>query len=470
MPKIIDDTRTLRIEKIVQGGMGLAKDDGKTFFIYGALPDEKIVARIYTKRKGVYFGETIDIIEPSPIRIEPKCEHFGKCGGCTFQHIPYEKQLEFKRAIVEETLHRIGKFDDVEIEDIVPSPMQWSYRNKMEFAFGKNNDGVFVGLHRRGRFDQLLPVAKDCLLISDEMRNVVASIEEMARSEIPYDPKSGTGYLRFLTIRKSFAMNKLLVGITVTRNIEPKMFKKWFEELDMQFPKLIAGGFITINLAGSSSCGEIIPLFGENEFIEKIGEKKFSVSADSFFQTNPLGAEKLYSVVKNFAEPRGNEKLWDLYCGTGTIGIYLRDSVASVLGIESNEKSIDDARKNAELNEMELETKRNEIVLPSDGKVHFISGDVKKILWEFQQRNFEPPDIITIDPPRAGLSKKVVARIAHFAPKRIVYVSCNPVTLARDGALFGENGFKLVRVRPVDMFPQTYHIESVALFEKYRPT
>jgi len=446
--------------------MGLARDDGKHFFIYGCLPNETVDARIYSKRKGVYFGEAIDIIEPSPIRIEPKCPYFGECGGCTFQHIPYLNQLEFKSAIVGETLQRIGKFDDVEIDEIVSSPLQWGYRNKMEFAFGKNDDGVFLGLHRRGRFDQLLPVAKDCLLISDEMRKVVLAIEEMAQGEVPYDPKTGTGYLRFFTIRESFASKKLLVGITVTQNSEPEIFKFWFEELDRKFPELIAGGFMTVNFAGSSSQGKIIELFGQSEFIEKIGDKKFIVSADSFFQTNPLGAEKLYSVVKDYAELDGSEKLWDLYCGTGTIGIFLWDNIASLLGIESHRKSIDDAERNAQLNGIELDLDGNEIGLPSPNTAHFIEGDTRKILWEFGNIDVESPDIVTIDPPRAGLSKKAVMRIAGFNPERIVYVSCNPATLARDGALFGDNGYKLVRVRPVDMFPQTYHIESVALFEQ----
>ena len=468
MGKFVEEIRELDVEKIVQGGMGLAQSDGKTFFIYGAIGGERVRARIYKKRKGVYFGEVVEVIKPAPERIEPRCPFFGECGGCTFQHIPYEHQLRIKEEIVRETLERLGKFEGFEFLPIVPSPLEWEYRNKMEFAFGADEEGrVYLGLHRRGRFDILLPVAKSCLLVSEEFRRVVEAIESMAQGEAPYDPVRGTGYLRFLTIRKSFYQNKLLLGITVTQEVSPEIFKFWFEEIDRRFPELVAGGYMVVNPGGSSSQGEVKPLFGQTEFVEAIGDKKFYVSANSFFQTNPLGAEKLYSVAMEFAEFSGTETVWDLYCGTGTVGIFMWDRIRTLVGIELIPEAVEDARRNAELNgvpvvEPEMCEKTNYSV---EGAC-FVEGDVAKVLRQFAEQGVKSPDIVLIDPPRPGLSKKAVAKITKFSPTKIVYISCNPATMARDGAMFAENGYKLVRVRPVDMFPQTYHIESVALFVK----
>ncbi|RKZ31038.1 23S rRNA (uracil(1939)-C(5))-methyltransferase RlmD [bacterium] len=406
------------------------------------------------------------MIEESPIRKKTECPYFGECGGCTFQHIPYQNQLQFKREIVAETMKRLGNFENVPVETVIPSPLQWEYRNKMEFAFGKNAYGVFAGLHRRGRYDVLLPVAKQCLLISKKIRQVCSSIEEMAQGEATYDPVKGIGYLRFLSIRRSFYMDKIIVGITVTQKINPEIFEFWFEELNRRFPDYIIGGYLTINPGGGSTEGEFIPMFGDNEFIEKLGNKKFNVSATSFFQTNPKAAEKLYNTAAEYANLSGSETLWDLYCGTGTIGIFMWNDIKSLIGIEENKDSVGDAIRNARLNDIPLDEPDCIIENPNSNAAGFFTGKVRKVLWELQQKDIQSPDVVIIDPPRSGLTKKAVIRIAKFSPQKIVYISCNPATIARDGALFSQNGYELIRVRPVDMFPQTYHIESVALFEK----
>ena len=448
----IGDKIELHAEKIVHGGTALAHRDGSSFFIYGALPGEDIIVRIIKRRKGVWHCEVIEVKELSPLRIEAECPHFGSCGGCTWQHMDYKTQIEFKRDIFDESLTRLGGFENVILENIVQSPLAWEYRNKMEFAFGKDENGVFLGLHRRGRFDVLLPVAKDCLLVPEDVRNVCAAVEEMSQGEAPYEPISGKGYIRFLTIRRSFANENMLLGITVTQQINPEIFAFWFEELSRKFPGKIVGGYLTVNPGGSSSSGDVVHLFGEQELEEYIGEKKFTLSPTSFFQTNPVGAKQLYDTAKEYAALSGKEILWDLYCGTGTIGLYLSDSAREVVGIEENSEAVDDARRNTATNGVE--------------NAHYICGDVRKILYRFKNETRPNPDVIIIDPPRAGMAKKAVQRITAFKPKRIVYISCNPATLARDAAMICENGYNLAVARPVDMFPQTYHVETLAILKR----
>ena len=447
----IGDLVELSTEKLVYGGAAIAHKEGKTIFVYGSLPDEKVLARIVRKRKGIFYAQTEEVIEPSEKRIQPACPHFGLCGGCIWQHIPYKYQLAYKQDILSETVKKISKIYDFEIEPIIPSPEEFGYRNKMEFTFGSDDRGVYLGLHKRWKFDELTPVAKDCLLIPEELRKIVAFVENMAQGEAPYDPRTGKGYIRFLTLRWSFFERKALIGITVTNLIEKEIYKFWFEALSKEFPKNIAGGFITINPAGSSSQGKYIHLFGEKRIKEKIGDKIYTISALSFFQTNPKAAKSLFDIVLEYAEPQSNDTIWDLYCGAGTIGIYISEKVKSVLGIESEEVSIEDAWINVELNNV----KNN----------HFIHGRVNTVLAQLLKDNIAP-DTIIVDPPRAGLAKKVIHKIVSFAPKKVVYVSCNPSTLARDAAEFAKYDYILKKARPIDMFPQTYHIESVALIVK----
>jgi len=448
----IGDTISLTTEKLVQGGTAIAHSESNTIFIHGALPDEEIIAEITSRRKGIWNGDAIEIVKPSPLRVSPKCPHFGICGGCTWQHIGYDAQLQFKQDIFEETLIRLGNFQNIEIQKIVPSPLEWEYRNKMEFAFIFDDGQILLGLHHRGHYDKLISVAKDCVLINRDIRAMCAQLEKILQNDSILNFETKSGLLCFLTIRRSFADDRILVGITATRTDFNEAILSWLNELSESFPNKIAGAYLTINPVGSASSGELFPLFGSNEIEEKIGEKVFSISATSFFQTNPLGAEKLYNSAKEFAELSGGEHIWDLYCGTGTIGIYLSDGAEKIVGIDENPDAINNAKINAEKNSV-----RNAV---------FYEGDVRKVLYKFQNENeITRPDVIVIDPPRAGLAKKVVERIAAFAPKRIVYISCNPATLARDGALFAEQKYSLVRAKPVDMFPQTYHIEGVALFK-----
>ncbi len=438
-------------EKLVYGGTAIAHSEGKTFFVYGALPGERVLAEVLGKRKGVWFCETVEVLgEPSEARTKPQCPHFGACGGCTWQHIEYQHQLRFKKEILAETLQRIGKFAGFAPEEVIPSPLQWGYRNKMEFTFGKGESGVFIGLHRRGSFRELLPVAKDCLLVGEEVRSVCAAVEEMSQGEAPYDPIAKTGYLRFLTVRKSWFEKKLTLGITVTQRTQTDVFGFWFEELGRRFPNLIAGGYVVLNPAGSSSQGEVIATFGETQLKERLGEKEYIVSAMSFFQTNPLGAKALYDVVRSAAG--SGDTAWDLYCGIGAIGIYIADGFNTVLGVEFDEAAVELARRNAQLNGI--------------ASAKFVAGDVKKVLWELRESGSPRPDVVVVDPPRAGVPKKAIERLMGFSPPRIIYVSCNPTTLARDCNLIAQQGYRLTSVQPVDMFPQTYHIESVAVLER----
>ncbi|MCD6418186.1 23S rRNA (uracil(1939)-C(5))-methyltransferase RlmD [bacterium] len=445
-------------EKFVYGGTALAHRDGENFFIYGAIPEEKVRAKIFKRRKRVWYAEVVDVIEPSPLRIVPKCPHFGRCGGCTLQHIDYETQLKFKQEIFFETLSRIGNFNHIcsgagsDLAAIVRSPLEWEYRNKMEFSFGRDENGkIFLGLHRRGKYAVLVPVAKNCLLIPEDVRKICAAAEEILNAE-DFFLCTDDYFLKFFTVRWSFAQKKALLGITAADSSRNEKIAQFFKKLFKKFPDIVAGGFLTTNPFGSSTSGKIFYLFEKREIYEFIGELKFSISPLSFFQTNPPGAEKLYNLALEFAELSGNERVWDLYCGTGTIGMYFSRKSSQVVGIEENPDAVADARRNAEENEI--------------ANITFIEGDVRRVLYQLWQMNFAQPDVVIIDPPRAGLSKKSSERIAQFSPKKIVYISCNPSTLARDALLFSQYGYKLIKARPVDMFPQTYHIEGVALLVK----
>ncbi len=450
----INDVIDIVPEKMVYGGSSIARIQNQTVFVYGALQKENIQARIYRKRKGVFYAETLNVSNPSKDRIESRCPHFGECGGCTWQHIDYQAQLKYKQHIFTDVLSRIAGINDTKVGKIVPSPLEFGYRNKMEFSFGKNSEGVFIGHHRRGRYDQLLPTAKDCFLVPEKVREIVSNVEEMAQEEEAHDPRTGSGYLRFFNVRWSFHEERAILGITITQDIDLNIFKSWFIDLAEKFPGVIAGGYVTINYAGSSSIGKFHSLFGNTEFIERIGEKSYVVGAMSFFQTNPIGAKNLFDFAREFADLSGNERLWDLYCGAGTIGIYLSDDAAFVLGIENEESAIACAKINAELNNV-------------GEKVIFLYGDVAKVLLEIREKRlYEKPDCIVIDPPRAGLPSKTVRRMMRFKPKRIIYITCNPSTFARDISVFSGYGYSLIKVQPVDMFPQTYHIEAVGLLKR----
>jgi 23S rRNA (uracil1939-C5)-methyltransferase len=443
------------------GGKGIAKIDGFTIFVNQAVPGDRVLAAIVKKKKSHAEAKVREVLSPSPFRVEAPCLYSGFCGGCTWQFLRYDKQLEYKRLHVVEALRHIGGIEDVNVLPTLPSDAIFAYRNKMEFSCSDrrwvlpeqlDDDAVdrdfALGLHVPGTFDKVLDIDA-CLLQPDRGNEILGFVKAyMKTSGLPaYGLRSHEGFWRFLVVRHSLANDQWLVNI-VTSAENRDVLMPLAADLMRTFPDI---GAVVNNITARKSgvaVGEVeIPLAGRDHLEEHLGPYRFAVSANSFFQTNTRGAVKLYDKVKNFAALTGRERVLDLYSGTGTIPIWMADAAASVTGIEIVESAVVDARRNCEQNRI--------------SNCDFILGDMRAVLPEIKEK----PDILIIDPPRTGMHPDVVKQVLALDVPRIVYVSCNPATLARDAGLM-KDAYQVTRVQPVDMFPHTYHIESVACLEK----
>ncbi|WDN88183.1 23S rRNA (uracil1939-C5)-methyltransferase [Desulfosarcina sp. BuS5] len=451
------DLLDLRVDGVAFGGKGIAKIDGLTVFIDNGIPQDYVSARIIKKKKKYLEARVEAILEPSTYRVEPECEYSGFCGGCKWQTLRYEKQVEYKRQHVVDSLEHIGLFHDIEVHATIPSGKIFGYRNKMEFScsdrrwllpeeLGKDDVeiGFALGLHVPGTFYKVLD-NKYCLLQPDFGNKILNDVQSFIRnSNVPvYGLRSHEGYWRFLMLRHSVAFDQWMVNI-ITADEDRETVQPIADILTERYPEVvsvvnninsgkagIAVGEYEINLAGSSS------------ITERIGSYHFTISSNSFFQTNTSGAFEIYKKVKEYAGLTGREIVLDLYSGTGSIAIFLSDSAKKVTGLEMVESAVGDAEKNCINN--------------SVSNCTFIPGDIRYSLAQIKTR----PDVLIIDPPRSGMHKDVVKQIMAAAPERIVYVSCNPATMARDLAMI-KDSYEIVEVQPIDMFPHTYHIESVA--------
>jgi len=456
---------TLHIEDVAYGGLGVARVEGMVVFVEKGLPGQEVRARIVRKKSDYCTARIVDVLQPAPYEVPPRCEHFGVCGGCKWQHVDYSQQLRFKQAIVEDSLMRLGGFGDLSVESTLPSPDVFFYRNKMEFSFSDRRwllseekeekpKEFALGLHVPKRFDKIVDIDA-CYLQSAESNVILNLVKEFAREsgQVPWSATAHTGFWRHLVVREGKHTGQRMVNL-VTSEINKPLMKALAEKLRSSGVP-VTGVVNNINRSvGSTAFGEEEwTVWGSPTIEEKLGEYTFRISANSFFQTNTRQAERLYDTVMDFADFAGNEIVYDLYSGTGTISIYISDKVRQVLGIEVIESAVKDARLNKEKNRVE--------------NVEFVLGDVKDEMNRVAEilTVVGRPDVLIVDPPRAGLHPKSVKRIAEIAPDKIVYVSCNPTTLARDAAEW-KNRYQLKRVRPVDMFPHTYHIETVALLEK----
>jgi 23S rRNA (uracil1939-C5)-methyltransferase len=447
----------LEIENLAFGGRGIAKLDGFVVFVEGAVPGDFVRAKIVKRKKQFAEAVVIEILRPSQKRIDPECKYFGTCGGCRWQSLDYKDQLEYKTSQVKEAFKHIGLIDSVEVLDALGSPQIFRYRNKMEFSFTDSGwltpeqledkniiKGSGVGLHVPGVFSKIIDIDK-CLIqpeqgdiILDTVRKFMLSSEHKV-----YDGRKHEGFWRFLMIRHSVAENSFMVNI-VTGYENRDEIEALGEELKKNCPYVTSFLNNVSSKKASISQGDYeLLIFGDNQITEKIGDHSFSISANSFFQTNTKGAEQLYNVVKEFADLKGDEYVADLYTGTGSIAIHLSGYANEIFGVEIVEEAIKDARKNCEVNNIT--------------NCSFSAGDLKDVIQDMNRR----PDVLVCDPPRAGMHKTVVEKILELAPEKIVYVSCNPATMARDISMFKEK-YDPVRVQPVDMFPHTYHIEAVA--------
>ena len=478
------DILEFQIEKYAFEGKGISrvkkedsdeKKSGYVVFVNGSYPGDKVEARITKTKKSYAEAVTERILTPSPFRIEARCRYFGVCGGCKQQDLNYSVQLSYKQDQVQEIFERMGGLTDFDMDDIIPSEKEFYYRNKMEYSFadkrwltkkeiesGEVLDKDFaLGLHVPGVYDKVLDI-EECFLqspLSNDILNFTRKFFKERNISI-YSTKTHTGYLRNLVIKQSHRKSaqaddkKGLMVNLVTAEENDELMKAYSEQLVQKFPD-ITTIINNINLKKASvATGDYEKVYYGDGFIyDYIGKYKFRISANSFFQTNTLQAENLYDTALEFAELQGDEIVYDLYSGAGTIAIYLSEKVKEVYAFESVESAVKDAEENAVINDIK--------------NVEFITADLyKSFLPLINEKKLPKPDVVIADPPRSGMHKNTVADIVDLNPGKIVYVSCNPTTQVRDIKMLIEAGYKLLKIRPVDMFPHTYHIENVAVLTK----
>ena len=443
-------------------GKSLVRHEGKVIFVSGAIPGDTVNIQIGKNKKDWAEGRAIKIVEPSPDRLVPFCKHFGVCGGCKWQMLPYHKQLQFKQQEAEQNLKRIGKTNIPALLPIVGSEKTTEYRNKLEFTFSNKrfltNDEIgseesiaqqnALGYHAPRIFDKVIDIQECHLLdpINNTIRNSVRDFAMEKGFEF-YDIKDHTGWLRNIIIRLTNT-GELMINICLNFEAEENRILL-LDHLLSKVPS-ITTLLYTINPKWNDSIYDLTPLvyFGKGFVSEKLGDLEFIISPKSFFQTNTKQAENLYSIAKDFAGLTGNEIVYDLYCGTGSIGIFVSDKAKKIIGVEVIEDAIEDAKKNAALNNIE--------------HAKFFAGDVIKICNDEFFKTHGRPDVVITDPPRVGMHEKLVIKLLEMEAPKIVYVSCNTATQARDIALLSEK-YQVEKVQPVDMFPHTHHIECVVL-------
>jgi 23S rRNA (uracil1939-C5)-methyltransferase len=439
------DELELHIDSLAFGGAGVARHDGGwVVFVRDALPGDTVRA-VVTKRKR-HYGEArlLQVVTPSPDRVAPVADH----PGAPWQVLPYGRQLEIKAQQVDDALRRLGHLDGFELLPIIGAVEQWRYRNKLEFSFGTDPDGELIcGFHAPGSWEDIVAF-EDCLLQSERgnqaRRDVLAWAREHGYSA--YDRRTQIGALRNLVIREGRRTGELQVRLVVSDGVEVDPGPL---HAAVAADSLLVTSIETVGETTAGGRTELIA--GEATIAEEVSGLRFRLSGQAFFQTNTEMAEKLYAAAADVAGLQGWERVYDLFCGIGTIGLTLASRSGEVWGLEIVEEAIADAIGNAKANDI--------------SNARFFAGDVRLALRELVEKAGRP-DVVVVDPPRAGLSQKVVRRILEASPKRVVYVSCNPTTLAPNAAQMVEAGYVLKTVQPVDMFPQTPHIECVALLER----
>jgi len=445
------DELELRVDSLAFGGSGVARHDGFVVFVRGGLPGDVVRARVTKVKRGFAEATADQVISPTADRVAAPCAHFGACGGCRFQDYAYERQVDAKEAQVRDALTRIARLPDPPVEPIVPAASQLRYRNKVAYSFTETPDGPALGFHRAGRWDEVLPL-DECLLTTEVGNRIREAVRDWAREEAlhAYDQETQKGYLRHLVVREGRNTGQVLV-VLVTAAGE-RFDADYLIETLRRFPEVRS-----IHWAINDTPAEVtsVPtrlLWGEEWIEEELLGLRFRVRPNAFLQTNTEMAERLYELARDAAGLTGTETVYDLYCGTGTIGLALANEAASVWGVEISEESVACAIENATVNGV--------------ANAAFFAGNVGQSLEELREKA-GPPDIVVVDPPRAGLAGKALRRTGALDAPRIVYVSCNPTTLAGDvKVLVEEYGYRLVRCTPVDMFPHTPHIESVSLLER----
>ncbi|MFL5826889.1 MAG: 23S rRNA (uracil(1939)-C(5))-methyltransferase RlmD [Thermoleophilaceae bacterium] len=438
------DELDLTIESLAHGGNGVARTDGYVVFVKGAVPGDRVRARVEKRKRAYAEARAVELLEPSPERVPERAPH----PGAPWQVLPYERQLAEKQSQVEDALKRLGGFDEPPVEQIVPAVEQWRYRNKLEYSFGQDEQGRLVlGFHKPGRWNEIDDVTED-ILASERIDEVRERVKTWCREQglSAYDRRDNTGFLRNLVVREGRRTGQLQVRlVTSPGDFEADGFAAMLEGVHGVLWTQTEG------VAETTRGGKTVLLRGEKTIDEHLCGLRFRISPEAFFQTNTEMAEVLYGSATELAELSGRERVFDLFSGIGTIALVMSTEAREVFGVEVVEQAVADAIENARLNGVD--------------NVRFFAGDVRLAMRELVAEAGRP-DVLVVDPPRAGLSAKVVRRILEAEPARIVYVSCNPTTLAPNARQMVDGGYRLDTVRPVDMFPQTPHIECVAALSR----
>ncbi|QNU66559.1 23S rRNA (uracil(1939)-C(5))-methyltransferase RlmD [Ruminiclostridium herbifermentans] len=442
---------TIEITGLTHEGQGVGKLDGFVVFVNGTLIGEIVDIKIIKQTKSYAVGSVVRIQKSSDKRIEPFCPAFDKCGGCSIQHMSYDAQLEFKTDNVRQNLRRIGGLDNVQVNNTIGMEHPFQYRNKVQYPVGTCGSDVVVGFYEKGSHN--IVESKECNIQppeSNEIRDIVRDFFKTNGITI-YNEKTGKGFLRHVMVRKGFKTNELMVVLVVNGKKVPKADQ--LVKLLCDRYENIKSIMVNVNtrntniiLGDKNTC-----IYGQGYISDYIGKYKFNISPLSFFQVNPVQTEVLYNKALEYAGLTGNETVFDLYCGIGTISLFLSEKAKKVIGVEVVPDAIADAKRNAQLNGIE--------------NVEFLVGEAETVIPKLYEEGARA-DVVVVDPPRKGCEESLLKTLVDMQPQRIVYVSCNPSTLARDVKFLHENGFEVKHVQPVDMFPWSGHVESVVLIER----
>jgi 23S rRNA (uracil1939-C5)-methyltransferase len=460
------DAIELEIDSLAFGGQGVGRYQDLVVFVNGTIPGQRVACQITQKKKNYAEAQVKQVIVQSPYYHPPLCKHFGDCGGCSQQNLEYPIQMREKESQVQELISRIGGFDSVEYLPIIASPDQYYYRNKMEFTFSRSKwfssqelknssplepNGLFLGLHAKRFFEKVVDL-EECHLCNPIAIQILKIIREIAKKSglAAFTTSDYSGFWRFLVVRSSINTNDLMVSL-ISSQFNEEIMQLLSRILSQNIPQISTLYYgSTQSKANVAYCEKEYLLSGKGKIDEKIGPYYFEISHQSFFQTNTKAAQVLFDVISSYAMLKGNETVFDLYCGSGTISIYTSSKAKQIIGFETVHSAIQDALNNC---------RRNNIT-----NCDFVLGDVRESLASTSEilSSYGRPEVIIIDPPRGGMHPHVISSILELGPERIVHVSCNPSTLARDLKLLCEKKYRLTKIQPVDMFPQTGHIEVVA--------
>ena len=451
-----NDVFQVRIEDMSDTGEGIGKTDGFIWFVKDAVIGDMVEARVMKTKKSYGFARLIQVLEPSACRVTPRCPSARQCGGCQLQAMSYEEQLRFKENKVRNNLSRIGGLTEIPMEPIIGMDEPWRYRNKAQFPFGKDKDGRIITGFYAGRTHAIIE-QEDCLLGVEENQPILDCIRGFMEEYhiAPYEEELHKGLIRHVLIRKGFTTGELMVCLVLNGDVKKlKAPEVLVERLVKLFPSHMASISCSINREKTNVImgKEIVNLHGPGYITDYIGNVCYRISPLSFYQVNPVQTQKLYGTALEYAGLTGEETVWDLYCGIGTISLFLAQKAKKVYGVEIIPQAIDDARANAKLNHFE--------------NVEFFVGKAEEVLPEQYEKNQVYADTIVVDPPRKGCDSVCLDTIVKMAPEKVVYVSCDSATLARDVKYLGERGYEVKRVKTVDMFPWSGHVETVVLLSK----